>query len=139
MKKPRRVKEPVSENHVKELVQDWYDDRDAWHYAPIQTGMGVHGIHDRVGCIPVTITSNMVGKTVGVLISVESKRPGRRGEKDRGMSKHQVDHMDAINAAGGVSICCDGKADLAGLDLLLEVLTTVPPPRFSGYMAPHEG
>lgn len=105
----------VSESHVKELVKDWFESVGGWSYAPIQTGMGVHGIHDRVGGVPITITPEMVGQTVAILVSVESKRPGRRGERDRGMSAHQVDHMNAINRIGGVSVCCDGYEDLGAL------------------------
>ena len=111
-----------TENHVKALVKDWYDLAGAWSYAPIQTGMGVHGIPDRIGCVPIVVTSEMVGKTIGLFIAVESKRPGRRGEKDRGMSKHQKLHLEAINAAGGLAICCDGEADLRELDTRIAVL-----------------
>lgn len=109
-----------TETHVKDLVKDWYDDRAAWHYAPIQNGMGVHGIHDRIGCVPIIITPDMVGKRIGMFVSIESKAPGRRGEKDRGMSKHQKDHLREIVAAGGLSICCDGPEDLADLDLWIK-------------------
>lgn len=114
---------PVTEDDVKDLVKEWYGARAAWHYAPIQNGMGVHGIHDRVGCVPIVVTPQMVGKRIGLFVSVESKRPGRRGEKDRGMSAHQRDHMNDINAAGGVAICCDGAEDLADLDRRLSDLT----------------
>lgn len=109
-------RDPRTENDVKAQVKDWYDQRAAWHYAPIQNGLGVHGIHDRIGCMPVVVTPEMVGKRIGLFVSVESKRPGRRNEKDRGMSKHQVEHMRAIREAGGLSICCDGVEDLASLE-----------------------
>lgn len=104
-----------TENHVKDLVKDWYDSVHAWHYAPIQNGLGVHGIHDRVGCVPVVITQDMVGKTFGLLVSVEAKAPGRRGEPRRGMSMHQYNNGRAINAAFGVAWCVDGREDLADL------------------------
>jgi len=116
---PRKL---VTENHVKQLVKDWYDGWVGWHYAPIQTGMGEHGIHDRVGGLSLVITPEMVGKRVAILVTVESKRPGRRGEPDRGMSKHQKIHMDAINASGGIAICCDGVDDLQLLELRIREL-----------------
>lgn len=119
------MKNLTSEASVKEIVMDWFKARRGWHYAPIQNGLGVHGIHDRIGVIPVTITPSMVGKTIGLFVSVESKRPGRRGEARRGMSQHQYDHMVAIKAVGGFSICCDGYEDLAELDRELLKLTTV--------------
>lgn len=110
------MKELVTENDVKDLVKRWFDVRNAWSYAPIQTGMGVHGIHDRIGCVPVTITPNMVGRKIGVFVSIEAKAPGRRGEERRGMSPHQARHLKEIVAASGASIVCDGQEDL---DLLM--------------------
>lgn len=107
------MKKIKTENHVKAILKDWYDMVCAWHYAPIQNGLGAHGIHDRVGCVPVIITPEMVGKKFGLFVSVEAKKPGRRGEQDRGMSKHQKLNLDAIVAAGGVAICCDGFDDLS--------------------------
>lgn len=112
-------REPVSENDVKDLVRKWFEVMGAWHYAPIQNGLGVHGIHDRVGCIPVTVTPAMVGKTVGLFVSVEAKKPGRRGEPRRGMSVHQEDHLVDIRKAGGLSTCCDGKEDLDALSYVI--------------------
>lgn len=109
---PRPIK-IESENDVKDkLVKPWYDRAEAWHYAPVQNGMGVAGIHDRIGCLPVVVTPEMVGKTIGLFVSVEAKKPGRRGEKNRGMSSKQKEHLDAINKAGGIAICCDGQEDL---------------------------
>ena len=117
MKKP-----PETEDHVKDMQRQWCDRRNAWHYAPIQNGLGVHGIHDRIACIPIVVTPEMVGKTIGLFVSIEAKRPGRRGELRRGMSKHQEDNLIAINAVGGVSICCDGQEDLDELDRKLSAL-----------------
>jgi hypothetical protein len=48
---------------------------------------------------------------------VESKKPGRRGERHRGMSQHQYDHLVDINTASGVAICCDGYEDLRILEM----------------------
>ena len=109
----------TTENHVKEIVKDWFHAQGAWHYAPVQTPLGVHGIHDRIGCVPVVVTPDMVGKRIGLFVSVESKRPGRRGESHRGMSAHQLANLTEINAAGGFSVCCDGYEDIAGLHHLL--------------------
>lgn len=119
-------KKLVTENHVKALVKEWFDVRGAWHYAPIQNGMGVHGIHDRIGCVPITITPEMVGKKIGLFVSVEAKRPGRRGEERRGMSAHQAQHMLDIRKAGGVSILCDGNEDLTDLSGWINELQQVP-------------
>ena len=115
-------KNPDCENDVKALVKDWFDARNAWHYAPIQNGLGVHGIPDRVGCLPVKVTQEMVGKWVGLFVAVEAKAPGRRGEKNRGMSTHQYNHGIDINKASGFAIVCDGAEDLDHLNRMLEAL-----------------
>lgn len=117
MKRP-----PKTENHVKELVRDWFNAKDAWHYAPIQNGLGAHGIHDRIGCVPIVITPQMVGKTVGLFVSIEAKRPGHRKEKHRGMSARQLDNAMAILDAGGLAACCDGAEDLNLLDIDIATL-----------------
>ena len=109
-----------SENDVKtKLVKPWYEKRGAWHYAPIQNGLGEHGIHDRIGCVPIVVTQEMVGKKIGVFVSVEAKAPGRRGEPRRGMSVHQQRQMDAIYAAHGFTVVCDGPEDLQRLDEIM--------------------
>jgi ribosomal protein S19 len=114
------MKQIVTENDVKALVKKWYDKREtAWHYAPVQNGMGVHGILDRVGCVPVLVTQDMVGHVFGLFVSVECKRPGRRGEKNRGASALQQNNIIAINEAGGLAIVCDGQEDLDGLTAVL--------------------
>lgn len=109
-------RDPVTEAHVKDMVRQWYDAHGAHHYAIVQSGLGVHGLHDRVGTIPIVVTQAMVGKTIGLTVTVESKRPGRRNEPDRGMSKHQVLFWEGVTGAGGLSICCDGVEDLARLE-----------------------
>lgn len=123
MTRPRKIE---TENHVKALVKEWFEACGGWGYAPIQNGMGEHGIHDRVGCIPVIVTQEMVGKRIGLAVTVESKKPGRRGEPRRGMSVHQQLQMEAVRAAGGLSLCCDGEEDLVELELQLHTLQHAP-------------
>jgi len=118
--------DPATENHVKDIARQWCDKHGAYHFAIVQNGMGVHGIHDRLMALPVVVTPEMVGKTIGVFVSIECKKPGRRGEKDRGMSKHQVLFMEGVQKAGGVSICCDGHEDLAELECRIDNLTMGP-------------
>jgi hypothetical protein len=106
---PRKI---VTENHVKALVKEWFDTQQAWSYAPIQNGLGVHGIPDRIGCVPIAVTRAMVGKKIGLFVAVEAKRPGREKENNRGMTKHQAANFEAIERAGGIAEVCDGEADL---------------------------
>lgn len=105
-----------TEGDVKALVKKWFDERGAWSYAPVQNGLGVHGIPDRVGCVPVTIMQEMVGKKYGVFVAVECKKPGRRNEPDRGMSKHQAIVRSLIHKVHGKAIVCDGEDDLRFLN-----------------------
>ena len=114
--------EPTTENAVKDLVRQWCDAKSAFHFAVVQSGLGVHGIHDRLIALPLTVTQAMVGKKIALFASVESKRPGRRGEKDRGMSKHQVLFWEGVTGAGGLSICCDGQEDLDRLEVQIAEL-----------------
>lgn len=115
--------EPTTENHIKDIVRQWCDKHGAYSFAVVQNGMGVHGIHDRLMALPITITPEMVGKKVGLFVSLECKKPGRRGEPDRGMSKHQVLFMEGVKKAGGVSFCVDGHEDLLELQATLQQLT----------------
>lgn len=109
-----------TENDVKALVKGVFDEVGAWSYAPIQNGLGVHGIPDRVGCVPVTITPEMVGRTVGLFVAVEAKRPGRRGEKNAGATGAQVNILREIIDAGGMAMLCDGESDIEYLSDVLK-------------------
>jgi hypothetical protein len=111
-----------TENHVKALVKEWYDLAGAWSYAPIQTGMGAHGIPDRIGCVPIFVTPEMIGKRIGLFVAVEAKKPGRRGEKDRGLSQLQKNNLAVIQLADGIAICCDGVDDLRLLESRIQGL-----------------
>ena len=106
----------VTENHVKALVKKWFDDRGAWSFAPIQNGLGVHGIPDRVGCVPLTITANMVGMQLGVFVAVECKKPGRRKEARQGLSAHQEIVIKDIVTAHGIAHRVDGPDELLAVD-----------------------
>lgn len=110
----------TTENDVKKLVKKVFDDAGAWSYAPIQTGMGAHGIPDRVGCVPVTITPEMVGQTFGLFVAVEAKRPGRRGEKNAGATGAQMQNLRDIIDAGGIAVLADGSDDCDVLVITLE-------------------
>ena len=111
-----------TENDVKALVKKMLDSHKAWSYAPIQTGMGQHGIPDRIACVPVTITEAMVGQTVGLFVGVEAKRPGRRGEKNAGATGQQINQLREIIDAGGVGLLVDGQDDVSFLDGFLTSL-----------------
>lgn len=65
-----------SEPWVKDGIKAWLRTLKAWWYMPVQMGMGEGGIHDFIACIPVKVTSSMVGKTIGMFVSIEAKEQG---------------------------------------------------------------
>lgn len=74
-------------------------------------GMGVSGISDRLGVKD------------GVFIAIEVKRPGRRGEANRGASALQVKFLNQVAAHNGISFVFDGEDDDVER---LEGMMTVP-------------
>lgn len=107
-----RLKLVETENDVKELVKKALKARGAWSYAPVQNGLGEHGIPDRIACVPLKITQEMVGATLGLFVGIEAKKPGRRGQKLAGCTGAQVDQLRGIAAAKGVALLVDGEDDV---------------------------
>jgi len=70
-----------------------------WFFNPVPGGYGVAGIHD---CL---------GQYKSRFFSIEVKKPGRRGEKNRGMSAQQKHQYDAINKTRGFAMVFDGGED----------------------------
>lgn len=66
------------EGKVKTKFKTWVKKHlpEAWYFLPVSRGYGTHGIPDFVMCIPKKITQDMVGKTIGVFVGVETKAPG---------------------------------------------------------------
>ena len=101
------------ENYVKKLIKKWLDEQGAWHFPIPANGMGVSGLPDRIAVFD-----------EGLLVAIEAKRPGRRGEVNRGCSALQVKALRAIAAKGGIAWVVDGEEDLEAL--LLAVRTRQP-------------
>jgi hypothetical protein len=72
------------------------------------------GIPDIVGCVPITITQEMVGKTVGFFVALEDKR-----DEDAEASLIQLQTIEEIKAAKGYSRVVHSKEE--GKAALLEV------------------
>ena len=117
-----------TEPWVKEGIAAALKGLGAWYYMPVQTGMGVGGIHDFIACLPVVITQEMVGKRVGLFVSVEAKELGMveqlwaLDKKKAGLAKGahtsedglfisnrplQSHQYDGIVKASGISFVCD--------------------------------
>lgn len=91
------------EGKVKDKVKRLLKERGAYHYMPIQNGMGVVGIPDIIACVPVVITKDMVGSTIGAFVAVETKAPG----KIKNTTANQKKNLRDIFAAHGVAIVAD--------------------------------
>lgn len=100
----------VSEDDVKKkIIQPWLSSLGAWQFMPVSRGMGVSGIPDHIACVPVTVTPEMVGKTIGIFVAPEAKRP----DKKLNASEKQKIQMNRIDEACGVTGVISCKWDAA--------------------------
>jgi ribosomal protein S19 len=65
------------EGRVKDKIKAWLRSRGIWFFMPVTGGYGRNGVHDFVCCAPVLITQEMVGKTVGMFLTIETKAEGK--------------------------------------------------------------
>ena len=96
------------ESKVKKVVKERLKARGIWYYAPVQMGMGVVGIPDFICCMPVLITPDMVGKTFGRFLAIETKAPG----KLENLTPNQAARIAEIRAAGGAALVIDNADSL---------------------------
>jgi len=66
---------------------------------------GVSAISDIIGCYPVEITPDMVGKKIGVYVAIEVKKPGDKPRPD------QMEFLRLIKVCGGLSGWADCLED----------------------------
>ena len=97
------------EGRVKLKVRECLKAANAWSFAPIIMGpLGRHGIPDILACVPVTVTEEMVGKTLGVFVAVETKAPG----KLKNTTPNQRKELKEIHEASGVALVVDRKDEV---------------------------
>lgn len=87
------------ENWVKKKLKKILDDAGVLHVPIPATGMGVSGVSDRL-CVK-----------HGVFIAVEAKRPGRRGQTNRGCSALQAKFLNSVATHDGIALVFDGEDD----------------------------
>ncbi len=75
----------------------------AWWFMPVQTGYGKTGVPDILACVPYVVLPEDVGKTIGVMVAIEVKAPGKLGN----VTPLQQKELDSINAAGGLAFASD--------------------------------
>lgn len=103
------------EGKVKKALRKTLAAHGAWHYMPVQNGMGCVGIPDIIACVPVTITADMVGKRVGLFLGLEAKAPGF----STNTTPNQANVLNQIYKSDGTAIVAD-KAET--LESALEMM-----------------
>ncbi len=78
----------------------------AWSFMPVQTGYGQNGVPDHLYCVPVTITQDMVGDTIGMFVGIEAKTA--KGK----MTAYQRVQRDLIIDASGFYVTIYGFDDI---------------------------
>ena len=91
------------EGRVKQAVRKVLQDYKCYYFFPVQNGMGRTGIPDIIGCIPTVITPDMVGKTIGQFVAVETKAPG----KLRNVTANQRRELTMVAETGGLAVLAD--------------------------------
>lgn len=66
------------EGYEKDDICKYLDKIGAWYFRPFMSGYGKSGVADIIACVPILITPDMVGKTIGVFTSLEVKREGKQ-------------------------------------------------------------
>jgi len=95
------------ESKVKTWIKQWLERRipKAWRYMPVPTGYGQRGIPDFILCVPITVTQEMVGHTIGAFVGIEAKAP-------QGVLSHYQRHqIDAIRTASGIAVVIKGDKE----------------------------
>lgn len=95
--KPYNDKDKAIEKDVKKVItMQLKQYPQIWYYMPVPSAYGAHGVPDYIACVPVTITPDMVGLTIGAFAGIEAKRPGKDA------TDRQADVHAAIRSAGGI-------------------------------------
>lgn len=92
------------EGKVKEKVKGALKRLAAYWHMPVQNGMGSPCL-DFACCVPLVITDDMVGRTVGLYVAVETKAEGKK------LTPRQLATKTAIEAAHGKVLVIDGDLE----------------------------
>jgi VRR-NUC domain len=75
------------------------------HARPVDVGFGP-GTSDLIGYTPITVTADMVGKTLAVFTAVEVKSPSGRP------SEEQLEFLEHIRGGGGLACVARASDDV---------------------------
>ena len=87
------------EGKLKDKVKLWLKAHGAWYYMPVQTGYGVTGVPDFVGCLD------------GRMFGIETKAPGKRANT----TPNQDRVIKQIKDSGGIAAVVDDVSQLEGI------------------------
>jgi ribosomal protein S19 len=93
------------EHFVKLNVRRYLAEIGAYIFMPVQMGMGAATL-DFLTCVPVVITPEMVGRTMGAFVSVETKAAGKLP------TKRQQLIAGTMQQAGAVTVLAYGADDV---------------------------
>lgn len=105
------------EGVVKAEAKKFFREQGIFYFMVVPGGYGRQGLPDFITCIPVTITANMVGKTLGVFGGFEAKAPG----KLKNTSANQDIVLSELCSAKAVAVVFDNIATVkSAVDFLRE-------------------
>lgn len=99
------------EGITKQLIKKWLATiKNLWFFMPVQMGYGKAGVPDFIACVPIVVTEDMVGKTIGVFLGIEAKAKGNA----KGTTKLQEITLQQIKDAGGFAfvVSCEEELDI---------------------------
>lgn len=108
-KKPKGKLEAAIKKVVKNVLTNW----GCYQFWPVQTGLGQRTL-DCIACVPIRVTADMVGKTIGAFVAIETKR-----EAISSPTPKQGYTMEHMRSAGGVAILVNSPSDLEVEDQLI--------------------
>jgi ribosomal protein S19 len=97
---------------LKAVLKSW----GCYQFWPVQSGIGAHTV-DCLACIPIKVTTEMVGTTLGVFAAIETKRT-----KVDKPTEAQGEVLRQVRAAGGGAALVHTVNDLEIEDGLIKAI-----------------
>lgn len=79
----------------------------AYQFWPVQTGLGAATV-DCLACVPVLVTREMIGATVGLFVAIETKR----ADKPVAATPRQIATLREIHGSGGRTQVVQNQEDV---------------------------
>lgn len=99
---------PTPESYVKNQAKKLFKEEGIFYFMVVPSGYGRQGLPDFITSIPVTITEDMVGKTIGVFGGFEAKAPG----KIKNTTANQRMVLEELHKAGAIAVVFDSNVAL---------------------------